>query len=114
MHMRVVVKEEKAPPQQEATKGAKDGKNPPGYLSDMLEETRILLPGTQVSLFTGFGVSAAAQAHFEIATHVLAHGTYPPNMPRMPEKDSLIRQDLFDVVIGKWADRTGRPRRPQP
>ena len=39
-------------------------------------------------------------------------GTYPPNMPRMPEKDALIRQDLFDAVIVKWAERTGRAPRP--
>jgi 2-methylisocitrate lyase-like PEP mutase family enzyme len=71
-----------------------------------------LQPGTQVSLFTGFGTNAAAQAHYEIATHVLAHGTYPPDMPRMPEKDTLIRQDLYDAVVRKWAERTGRRVRP--
>lgn len=27
---------------------AEDGKNPPGYLADLLEETRIFLPGTQI------------------------------------------------------------------
>ncbi len=42
---------DRASPEDEA-KPAQDGKNPPGYLSDLLEETRILLPGTQV--FAGF------------------------------------------------------------
>src|SRR6476660_237926 len=52
MRAHVVPRAEEEPKQQEAPKAENDGKNPPGYLSDMLEETRILLPGTQV--FAGF------------------------------------------------------------
>jgi hypothetical protein len=47
-------------------KPAKDGKNAPNDLSDLLEETRILLPGTQV--FAGFLVTLPFQSRFEKLT----------------------------------------------
>lgn len=47
-------------------KHAEDGKNAPNDLSDLLEETRILLPGTQV--FAGFLITLPFQNRFEKLT----------------------------------------------
>lgn len=44
-------------------KPPRDGKNAPNNLSDLLEETRILLPGTQV--FAGFLITLPFQSRFE-------------------------------------------------
>src|SRR6478672_7072526 len=43
-----------------------DGKNAPDDLSDLLEETRILLPGTQI--FAGFLITLPFQSRFEKLT----------------------------------------------
>lgn len=43
-----------------------DGKNAPGDLSDLLEETRILLPGTQI--FAGFLITLPFQSRFDKLT----------------------------------------------
>lgn len=45
---------------------AEDGKNPPGYLSDLLEETRIFLPGTQI--FAGFLITLPFTERFRRLT----------------------------------------------
>ena len=56
---------ERGPSKQDAEpKPPKNGKNAPDDLSDMLEETRILLPGTQV--FAGFLITLPFQSRFEI------------------------------------------------
>jgi hypothetical protein len=47
-------------------KQAKNGKNAPDDLSDMLEETRILLPGTQI--FAGFLITLPFQSRFDKLT----------------------------------------------
>lgn len=52
--------------QGEEPKEATEGKNPPGYLSDLLEETRILLPGTQV--FAGFLITLPFTNRFDKLT----------------------------------------------
>jgi hypothetical protein len=59
------------PPKEEAQRRAepkppKNGKNAPDDLSDMLEETRILLPGTQV--FAGFLITLPFQSRFDRLT----------------------------------------------
>jgi hypothetical protein len=45
---------------------AEDGKNPPNDLSDLLEETRIFLPGTQI--FAGFLITLPFTNRFERLT----------------------------------------------
>lgn len=47
-------------------KPSHDGKNAPDDLSDLLEETRILLPGTQV--FAGFLITLPFQSRFDKLT----------------------------------------------
>lgn len=47
-------------------KSPKNGKNAPDDLSDMLEETRILLPGTQI--FAGFLITLPFQNRFQQLT----------------------------------------------
>jgi 2-methylisocitrate lyase-like PEP mutase family enzyme len=73
-----------------------------------------IVPGVQVSLYTGFGTAAAARAHYELATHLLEHGEIPMEAVAFPEKDLLIRQREYDDLVRGWAERTGRPLRPDP
>ncbi|MGI8857499.1 MAG: DUF6328 family protein [Thermomicrobiales bacterium] len=54
------------PKQGTAPKPPENGKNAPDDLSDMLEETRILLPGTQI--FAGFLITLPFQSRFEKLT----------------------------------------------
>jgi hypothetical protein len=79
MNMRVLPTEQEQPKQQGESKPAEGGKNPPGYLGDLLEETRIFLPGTQI--FAGFlitlpftnrfGELTATQRNLYLVTFVL-------------------------------------------
>ena len=73
-----------------------------------------LLPGLQFSLFTGYGVLAAVRAHYETARHVFEHGVLPEGVWSMPNKEWLTRQGVYDDVIRRWAERTGRPVRTLP
>jgi 2-methylisocitrate lyase-like PEP mutase family enzyme len=70
-----------------------------------------LVPGAQFSLFTGFGTSAAARVHHELATQLFEHGELPAEVFAMPDKDALIHQGAYDRVVRAWAERTGRPVR---
>ena len=71
-----------------------------------------IVPGMQFSLFTGFGTAAAARVHHELATHLLEHGDIPMEAVGFPDKDLLIRQREYDDLVRAWAERTGRPLRP--
>ncbi len=73
-----------------------------------------LLPGLRFSLFTGYGVVAAAQAHYEMARHVFEHGSLPERSWGVPNKEWLTRQGVYDDVIRRWAARTDRPVRTLP
>lgn len=70
MSMQVRARQDEWQPQErcEEPKPAKGGKNPANDLSDMLEETRILLPGTQV--FAGFLITLPFQSRFEKLTRM--------------------------------------------
>jgi 2,3-dimethylmalate lyase len=71
-----------------------------------------LLPGAQFSLFTGFGTSAAARVHHDLATQLFEHGDLPAEVFGFPDKDLLIHQGAYDEIVRTWAVHTGRPVRP--
>jgi 2-methylisocitrate lyase-like PEP mutase family enzyme len=73
-----------------------------------------LIPGLQFTLFTGWGVSAAADAHRRIATHIFEHGSLPPDYGGDFDRRTLTDQTGYDNVIRRWAERTGRPLRTLP
>jgi len=81
-----------------------------------------LTPGLQFTLFTGWGVTAAAHAHRRIAQHIMEHGTLPEDFAghgesmaeRLAERRGWTDQTEYDEVIRRWADRTGRPLRTLP
>lgn len=81
-----------------------------------------LIPGLQFTLYTGWGVTAAMQAHRRIATHIFEHGTVPPDaygegktgVELMGQRRGLTDQTEYDEVIRRWADRTGRKVRALP
>jgi 2-methylisocitrate lyase-like PEP mutase family enzyme len=70
-----------------------------------------IVPGVKFSLWTGFGTAAAARTHYELATRLLAEGDLPVEVAAMPDKDLLIDQGVYDDVVRRWAERTGRPVR---
>ncbi len=73
-----------------------------------------LIPGLQFTLFTGWGVSAAAHAHRRIATHIFEHGTLPDDYGGDFDRRTLTGQTGYDDVIRRWAERTGQPLRTLP
>lgn len=73
-----------------------------------------LVPGLQFTLFTGWGVAAAAHAHRRIATHIFEHGTLPADYGGDFDRRRLTDQTEYDEVIRRWAERTGRPTRRLP
>jgi methylisocitrate lyase len=79
-----------------------------------LGDYQALLPGHQFSLFTGYGVAAAAHTHYEMARYVFEHGTRPGDLRGVPNKNWLTRQSTYDDVVRRWATRTGRPVRTVP
>jgi hypothetical protein len=66
MNVRAFPHQNEGPKQGAEPKPPKNGKNAPDDLSDMLEETRILLPGTQV--FAGFLITLPFQSRFDRLT----------------------------------------------
>jgi hypothetical protein len=70
-----------------------------------------LAPALKFSLFTGFGTASAARVHYELATHLFEHGELPLEAAGFPDKDVLIDQGVYDSIVRRWADRTGRPVR---
>ena len=70
-----------------------------------------LTEGLKFSLFTGFGTSAAARVHYQLATELFETGELPRSAFEMPEKDILINQGPYDGIVREWAERTGRPVR---
>jgi hypothetical protein len=72
-----------------------------------------LTPGLRFTLFTGWGVTGAIREHFRIATHIFEHGTLPEDWAASPliDRRSLMDQSMYDDVVRRWADTTGRPTR---
>jgi 2-methylisocitrate lyase-like PEP mutase family enzyme len=70
-----------------------------------------LEPGMTLSLFTGWGTASAARAHQELARHLREHGDVPPEAFAFDGKDGLIDQPLYDGIVRRWSERTGRPVR---
>jgi 2-methylisocitrate lyase-like PEP mutase family enzyme len=73
-----------------------------------------LIPGLQFTLFTGWGVWVAAEAHRRVATHIFEHGDLPPDFGGDFDRRTLTDQTVYDDVVRRWAARTGRPTRRLP
>jgi 2-methylisocitrate lyase-like PEP mutase family enzyme len=73
-----------------------------------------LVPGLQFTLFTGWGVWVAAEAHRRAAAHIFEHGDLPPDFGGDFDRRTLTDQTAYDDVIRRWAERTGRPTRRLP
>ncbi|HTH27060.1 MAG TPA: isocitrate lyase/PEP mutase family protein [Sphingobium sp.] len=66
------------------------------------------LPGTTLTLAGGWGWLGAAQLHMQRARTLFETGSLSVD-PVLEHKAELIDQQLYDDVIRKWAERTGRP-----
>jgi 2-methylisocitrate lyase-like PEP mutase family enzyme len=74
-----------------------------------------LIPGLQFTLFTGWGVVVAADAHRRAAEHIFEHGDLPPDFFAGDfDRRLLSGQTEYDEVVTRWAERTGRPTRRLP
>lgn len=72
-------------------------------------------PGIAFVLSTGWSTAAAAALHHELARYVFEHGQAPPDFTgAFPAKHELLRRDVYDDVVTKWARTTGRPLRQMP
>lgn len=69
------------------------------------------LPGTAFNMMTGGWVTAAAN-HLKMAREIMETGRPQSGNFNFPEKYELIEHPLFDGLIEDWAERTGRPTRP--
>jgi 2-methylisocitrate lyase-like PEP mutase family enzyme len=65
--------------------------------------------GTACTLSTGWGWSGAAEIHWQRA-QALMDGTLKFD-GQFKDKNALIDQDVYDDLIGDWAQKTGRPTR---
>lgn len=73
------------------------------------------LPDTRFTLSTGWGWVSAAVNHLKMARELMETGSVASAMDafrNFPEKYDLIDQALYDDLIVDWAERTGRPVRP--
>jgi methylisocitrate lyase len=72
-------------------------------------------PGTAFTLSTGWGWVTAAVNHLKMARELMETGAVAGAMSAFTdftEKYELIDQHLYDDLIVDWAERTGRPTRP--
>ena len=90
---------------------------PPEDLAILAEELSVPMciigidapkPGTGFTLAAGWGWLGAAQVHLERAQYLFDNGSMTFD-PKFDEKAKLIDQLLYDDVVGRWAERTGRP-----
>ena len=65
------------------------------------------IPGTAMTMHTGWGWLGAATSHLRCARQLFATGSVELDM-NLEGKNELIQQDLFDELIGDWARKTGR------
>lgn len=73
------------------------------------------LPDTAFTLSTAWGWVSAAVGHLAMARELMETGSVKSAMSaftNFPEKYDLIDQALYDDLIVEWAERTGRPTRP--
>jgi 2-methylisocitrate lyase-like PEP mutase family enzyme len=73
------------------------------------------LPNTAFTLSTGWGWVSATVNHLKMARELMETGSVASAMEaftNFPEKYDLIDQKLYDDLIVDWAERTGRPTRP--
>lgn len=73
------------------------------------------LPDTAFTLSTAWGWVSAAVGHLAMARELMETGAVKSAMnafTNFPEKYDLIDQKLYDDLIVEWAERTGRPTRP--
>jgi 2-methylisocitrate lyase-like PEP mutase family enzyme len=69
------------------------------------------VPGTAFNMATGGWVTAAAN-HLKMARELMETGQVTSGNWNFPEKYELIEHPLFDGLIEEWAEKTGRPTRP--
>ncbi|MCJ2185921.1 isocitrate lyase/PEP mutase family protein [Novosphingobium beihaiensis] len=69
------------------------------------------LPGTAFNMATGGWVTAAAN-HLKLMRELKEEGRMLSGNFDFPEKYDLIDQPLYDGLIEEWAEKTGRPTRP--
>jgi len=69
------------------------------------------LPGTAFNMATGGWVTAAAN-HLKLMRELKEEGRMLSGNFNFPEKYELIEHPLFDGLIEDWAEKTGRPTRP--
>jgi 2-methylisocitrate lyase-like PEP mutase family enzyme len=69
-----------------------------------------VVPGTAFALHTGWGWTGAAQAHLERARELMETGALS-SFPMLEGKEKLIDQDLYDLLIKNWSQKTARPVR---
>ncbi len=73
------------------------------------------LPDTQFTLSTGWGWVSAAVNHLKMARELMETGNVASAAAafgNFPEKYELIDQNLYDDLIVDWAERMGKPTRP--
>ncbi|MBV1916704.1 MAG: isocitrate lyase/PEP mutase family protein [Sphingomonadaceae bacterium] len=70
------------------------------------------LPDTRCTLSTGWGWATAAANHLKMARELMEKGFPESANFDFPEKYELIQHPLYDELIEDWANRTGRPTRP--
>lgn len=68
------------------------------------------IPGTAVTLHTGWGWTGAAQLHLERARELFKTGSLLVDVA-IEGKTALLEQDLYAELIADWAKKTGRPVR---
>lgn len=69
------------------------------------------VPGTAFNMATGGWVTAAAN-HLAMMRELMEEGQVKSGNWNFPEKYGLIDHPLYDGLIEEWAERTGRPTRP--
>ncbi|MFA7587292.1 MAG: isocitrate lyase/PEP mutase family protein [Novosphingobium sp.] len=70
------------------------------------------LPDTAFTLSTGWGWVTAATNHLKMARELMETGSVASANYAFPEKYDLIDHPIYDELIREWAEKTGRPTRP--
>ena len=70
------------------------------------------VPGAAFNMSTGWGWTTAAVNHLQMAKEVLETGMPASAKFDFPDKYDLIQHPLYDGLIEEWAEKTGRPTRP--
>lgn len=69
------------------------------------------VPGTAFNMATG-GWTTAAANHLKMMRELMEEGQIKSGNWNFPEKYELIDHPLYDGLIEEWAEKTGRPTRP--